>query len=131
MAVWLGWTVLQYLAYNVTFVQHQGRYLFPALLPIGLAFALGWWEVLRPAVSRALAATLALLVLALAVVGLVTGDWPTWPLLFSAAGAGGLFLRPWLPRRFDGLLFALPFVGLAVLDLVCLFGFIVPALSAW
>ena len=129
MGVWLGWTALQYLAYNITFVQHQGRYLFPALVPIGLAFALGWREVLRPAVSRALAGLLLLLVLALAAMGLVTGDWPIWPLLFSALGAGGLFLRPWLPRCLDGWLFALPFAGLVVLDLICLFGFIVPALG--
>ena len=27
--------------YNLTFVQHQGRYLFPALIPIGTASALG------------------------------------------------------------------------------------------
>jgi hypothetical protein len=39
-------TVFGYLYYNVTFVQHQGRYLFPALIPIGLAFAIGWWQVL-------------------------------------------------------------------------------------
>jgi len=27
--------------YNLTFVQHQGRYLFPALIPLGLAFCIG------------------------------------------------------------------------------------------
>jgi hypothetical protein len=34
--------------YNLTFVQHQGRYLFPALIPIsvGLAAGLAFW--LRP-----------------------------------------------------------------------------------
>jgi hypothetical protein len=31
-----------YLAYNVGFVQHQGRYLFTALAPIALLFGLGW-----------------------------------------------------------------------------------------
>ncbi len=30
-----------YLYYNLSFVQHQGRYLFPALIPIGLAAAVG------------------------------------------------------------------------------------------
>jgi hypothetical protein len=30
-----------FLWYNLTFVQHQGRYLFPALIPIGTAAALG------------------------------------------------------------------------------------------
>ena len=128
LALWVGFTVLQYLGYNITFVQHQGRYLFPALIPIGLAFALGWREVLRRQLSRWLAALLALGAFLLAVVGMVEGDWPMWPLLFLATAALGLFIRPWLPRRLDGLLFALPFVGLAVLDLVCLFGFIVPAL---
>ncbi len=29
------------LYYNLTFVQHQGRYLFPALIPLGLLFTLG------------------------------------------------------------------------------------------
>ncbi|HEY4721298.1 MAG TPA: DUF2142 domain-containing protein, partial [Anaerolineae bacterium] len=37
-------TVLAFMGliyYNFTFVQHQGRYLFPALIPIGIVFALG------------------------------------------------------------------------------------------
>jgi 4-amino-4-deoxy-L-arabinose transferase-like glycosyltransferase len=33
-------TALSFLWYNLTFVQHQGRYLFPALIPIGTAAAL-------------------------------------------------------------------------------------------
>ena len=36
-------TFLQYFGYNLTFVQHQGRYLFPALLPLGIAVAAGMW----------------------------------------------------------------------------------------
>jgi len=34
-------TVLSFFWYNLTFVQHQGRYLFPALIPVGMAAALG------------------------------------------------------------------------------------------
>ena len=34
-------TLLSFLWHNLTFVQHQGRYLFPALIPIGTAAALG------------------------------------------------------------------------------------------
>jgi hypothetical protein len=34
-------TLAVYLYYNLDFVQHQGRYLFPALIPIGLAAAVG------------------------------------------------------------------------------------------
>lgn len=36
-------TFLQYFGYNLTFIQHQGRYLFPALLPLGFAVAVGMW----------------------------------------------------------------------------------------
>lgn len=38
-------TIGLYLYYNLSYVQHQGRYLFPALIPIGLAAAasLEWW----------------------------------------------------------------------------------------
>jgi len=34
-------TFTTYLWYNLTFVQHQGRYLFPALIPLGLVFSIG------------------------------------------------------------------------------------------
>jgi 4-amino-4-deoxy-L-arabinose transferase-like glycosyltransferase len=46
-----------HVSYNLKFVQHQGRYLYPALVPIGLAFALGlleWPTLLGQALSRLL-----------------------------------------------------------------------------
>ena len=58
-AVWivLGLTILltvaMYIYYNLTFLQLQGRYLFPALLPLGLGMALGvdgWRRWLLPQV---------------------------------------------------------------------------------
>lgn len=39
-----------HLVYNLTFVQHQGRYLFPALIPIGLGVAVGlglWFKPIK------------------------------------------------------------------------------------
>ena len=41
-------TVAVHVGYNMTFVQHQGRYLFPALIPIalGLSLGLGTWLLL-------------------------------------------------------------------------------------
>ncbi|MCP4360170.1 MAG: phospholipid carrier-dependent glycosyltransferase [Chloroflexi bacterium] len=51
-----GLTAALHIGYNLTFVQHQGRYLFPALIPIGLGMAvgLGAWGLLltRPLASR-------------------------------------------------------------------------------
>ncbi len=37
-----------HIGYNFTFVQHQGRYLFPAIVPIGLGVAMGLGFWLRP-----------------------------------------------------------------------------------
>ena len=52
----LGLTFLLTLAlhifYNLTFVQHQGRYLFPALIPMAVGFVAGWGYWLRPVVRR-------------------------------------------------------------------------------
>ncbi len=37
-----------FLGYNITYVQHQGRYFFPSLIPISLAVAVSWATLLRP-----------------------------------------------------------------------------------
>jgi hypothetical protein len=94
-------TVGGYLYYNLTFVQHQGRYLFPALISIGLAFAMGWWQVLdqvKQLVAR----------------------------LFARSRRAW---TPWLDEA-QLILFALIFIYLARLDLVALQHYIIPNLSA-
>jgi 4-amino-4-deoxy-L-arabinose transferase-like glycosyltransferase len=93
-------TVVGYLYYNVTFVQHQGRYLFPALIPIGLAFAIGWWQVLdkiKSLIARLLSRS--------------TRDW-----------------SPWLDQA-QLIVFALVFIYLVRLDLVALQRYIIPNLT--
>jgi hypothetical protein len=55
LLAWLAlFTLLAYLWYNLQFVQHQGRYLFPALIPISTALALGWGFLFsrRQAIAR-------------------------------------------------------------------------------
>jgi 4-amino-4-deoxy-L-arabinose transferase-like glycosyltransferase len=94
-------TVGGYLYYNLTFVQHQGRYLFPALIPIGLAFSIGWWQIIgqiKTWLARRLSRS--------------TRDW-----------------APWLDEA-QLILFALVFIYLARLDLVALQRYILPNLSA-
>lgn len=45
-------TFLAYGWYNLTFVQHQGRYLFPALIPLAAVGALGLDTLARPLPKR-------------------------------------------------------------------------------
>jgi hypothetical protein len=64
-------SLLLFLTYNLTFVQHQGRYLFPGLIPIAIAVALAWTTLVQPLSQRWKAAVYLLpLGLALALFGL-------------------------------------------------------------
>jgi hypothetical protein len=56
---WSLFAVVTYLGYNFKYVQFQGRYLFPALIPIGLAFTIGLrqWTKLLPRAWRDVALT--------------------------------------------------------------------------
>lgn len=92
----LGLVASEHVLYNLKFVQHQGRYLFPALVPIGLAFALGleeWVSTLTGLLSRLL---------------------PRRPISPSLLPIG------------KGLIFILFYGSFVALDVVCLCGFIVP-----
>jgi len=63
--------VVLYAGYNLTFVQHQGRYLFAALIPIALAVAAGLEMWIRPLATRWPSLTsLVPLLFAMALVGL-------------------------------------------------------------
>jgi hypothetical protein len=68
MGLWVGVAAAELVVYNLSFVQAQGRYLYPALLPIALFFVLGLRELLAPVHSRLL---LALGVAALALLNFV------------------------------------------------------------
>lgn len=54
MALALAAVVAQLILYNLSFVQAQGRYLYPALLPIALFFVLGLRELMAPIHDRLL-----------------------------------------------------------------------------
>ncbi len=89
------------LYYNLTFVQHQGRYLFPALIPLGLMFTLGldqWLDKVRAIVVKVTAKS--------------KRD-----------------LTPWLDEA-QLLALALVFLYLARLCVVALQNYIIPNLSA-
>ena len=123
-------TLLTYLWYNAQFVQYQGRYLFTALIPLGLAFGLGWEEALQQRSSRWLAGLLLVASVAMALAARLGGQrLPAWPLALALGGAVGLAVLPWLPRALGRWLWALPYLLLPLLALYGLFGALVPQLA--
>ncbi len=141
-------TFLIYAWYNTQFLQHQGRYLFTALIPIALAFAVGWERVVQPGVGRWLAAALVVFAAGLAAWGHLAGvGLPKWPVAITAAAAAGVLLLdlaltllersrrrgPGAAERVTSLLRAaaltFPYAFLALAALYALFGVIVPQLA--
>ena len=93
-------TFVGFVWYNLTFVQHQGRYLFPALIPIGLAFSLGLDQLLRKLKE----------------------------ILIRLTSRGQRDLTPWLDEA-HLLAFGLLFIFLARLDVIALQRYILPTLT--
>jgi 4-amino-4-deoxy-L-arabinose transferase-like glycosyltransferase len=123
-----------YVWYNLGFVQHQGRYLFPALFSFGLLVALGWREALRPRVSFVVAGLLLLWAVTLGGMGLSAGALDKWTLLFLAGAMGVLLINGLLERipggtRLRPFLYALPFVVLLLLDAAIPFLYTMPQLT--
>jgi hypothetical protein len=128
LGLWLAFTSLTYLYYNLSLVQFQGRYLFPALVPIGLCGVLGLREILSRRwmwIGVSLCGAGGLIVGA---AGLLRGDLDGWGLLITGGVMLVLVVRRWLPARLDGWVLAAPFAGLAGLSVHSLFALIVPYL---
>ncbi|MCD6288953.1 MAG: glycosyltransferase family 39 protein [Anaerolineae bacterium] len=129
LATWILLTIASYLWYNLTFVQHQGRYLFPALPAWGLCFAWGLDQALRSRPSRWIGGLLLGLALAYVALGVTRGHVGKWGTILSASAGVVLIANSLLPRRWHGPIVALAYVGMGGLDLLALFRFIIPQLS--
>jgi hypothetical protein len=127
MIAWLS--VLTYLAYNLKFVQHQGRYLFTALSALSLGAALSLQELLHPPTARKLALALLLVSLLVGVQGLLSGDWHKWTLAMLIPVTAFFMAAGWLPAPLRRFLPFLLYLAFLILDLLCLFRYIIPALS--
>jgi 4-amino-4-deoxy-L-arabinose transferase-like glycosyltransferase len=134
LALLLLAVVASYGWYNLQYVQHQGRYLFPALLPISMLVAVGWREVLRPPVSAVAGLLAAATGMGLAVMGLLGGDLDKWAILFCGLAAIAFLLHAWLAGRWQpsfldrwqGLAWSAPALLLFLLDVAIPFVYIVP-----
>ena len=116
-------SALGYLWWNVSFVQHQGRYLYPALIPLGLAAGIAWEHLAYDRTAQGVAGLCLLVSIGL----LATGQ--RFFALLVAGAAGLLWLNSRLSIRFRWLLPALASAGLAGLALLSLFLFVIPWLN--
>lgn len=127
LALAAGLVALAYGGYNLGFVQFQGRYLFPALIPLGLFFALGWREALRPHRTWWLVAGLAV-----ALGGVVAADgldkWGGLMVLLFMAAAAARNIIPRAEPYLTPALLAAGYLALAALALVSPYWFIAPYL---
>ncbi|HEX9115929.1 MAG TPA: glycosyltransferase family 39 protein [Anaerolineae bacterium] len=130
-------SLLTYAWYNTQFVQFQGRYLFTGLIPLAVAFALGWEAALQPRRHAfMLAAGFIVLAVLVAAAGIALGhSLPKWPVAMALAAAALFAARGQLarfPARLAapaaGLFFALPYGVLPFFSLYCLFGAVIPQL---
>ncbi|NJN83278.1 MAG: phospholipid carrier-dependent glycosyltransferase [Caldilineaceae bacterium] len=85
-----------YIWYNAKFVQHQGRYFFWGLLPIGAFVALAWREVLHPMQGIITGLLAAVLAGSLAIIGWMMGSLDKWTIVTISLIALFLLLQPLL-----------------------------------
>lgn len=122
-------TVLSYIGYNFSFLQHQGRYLFPMLIPLAAFIIPGVWDLLAP--PRARWAALSALLLAAATLAAAifdVGPFDRWDTL-ALLGLAIWFLLARRYPRLRPLWLILPFVVLGGMALLALYRFILPALA--
>jgi hypothetical protein len=117
--------------YNLTFVQFQGRYLFPGLIPLGLFFAIGLHEVLNRRWAGWLIGGLALGLIGVIIFSSLNGGLDKWVTLIIGLALLGAIGRLWLPRtRTVGTMWLLLvcYAGLGLLTLLSPFWFVLPYL---
>jgi hypothetical protein len=122
-------TFVMFMGYNVMFVQHQGRYLFPMLPLLALGAALGWQRLLEPRMAVISAVIVAIVTVGVGLFGLAVGNIPKWLIAMLGVTVIGLPVLAFVPDRLRPILGAGGLLGAVALDLWCLFGFIVPMLS--
>ncbi|MCB0190553.1 MAG: DUF2142 domain-containing protein [Anaerolineae bacterium] len=126
--------VLMFMAYswyNLTFVQFQGRYLFPSLIPLGFFFALGLHEVFRQQWGWGLAAALAIVLLWIIISTGFQGGIDKWAALILGLAFLLVVSRQVLSRYWTVLtvlLLVLCYAGLGFLTLIAPFWFVIPYL---
>jgi 4-amino-4-deoxy-L-arabinose transferase-like glycosyltransferase len=123
-------SVLTYLGYNIRFVQHQGRYLFPALGPLAVGVALSLHEILRRHTARLLTIVLLMGTLFVLVQGALSGVMHKWMLASLVAGAVLLASAERLPAKWRWLPLASLYAAFLALNPLLVYAYIIPGLQS-
>lgn len=128
LAIWSLATLAGFIWYNTHFVQFQGRYLFPAIVPIGLAFTIGFRELFKgkqviPFLVVGLVVTILL------IDGVLQKNVKVFSTVMSAAIAPLLLVGKQVEKRVPGVMIAGLYSLFSVYSLYCLFAYIVPELT--
>jgi len=127
LGAWGLLTAAGLLWYNLQFVQHQGRYLFPALPVWALLFTVGMQQ-LYSRTPRWVLAVLAFAAVGLLILAAISGDLRTYALLLVLASATLVVVGHWIERRWPGVAMAVTALALAGFAVWCL-TVLVPALT--
>lgn len=119
-------TLCTYLWYNTKYVQHQGRYLFPAMVPIGLFFALGLRELLADHWARLLVPVSALGASVAMILYLASPHFGRLPTALAAIIFAYCAARRFLPKWIATIVPPLFYASLFALAIICLWGFVIP-----
>jgi 4-amino-4-deoxy-L-arabinose transferase-like glycosyltransferase len=124
-------SLLAYASYNLKFVQHQGRYFFPALIPLALGLVLGTWEAFNENGARWWAAGGCVLLAVgwSATAVLRQQAAPKWLLLMALLIVFGLVVVPRMPVLLRRAAAVAPLLMLPLLAGWSLLRLIVPTLA--
>jgi hypothetical protein len=118
-----------FLGYNITFIQHQGRYLFPALPLIAMGMSLGLQQLRQRPTMVMVAVGLVVGIIFAGGWGVIARDMPSWWIFLLGSTVFVLLSTQFVPPSWHALYAWGVVCLLALLDIVCLFQFIVPMLS--
>ena len=129
LALSLALTVGLFLWYNRQFVQFQGRYLFPAIAPLGLAFVIGLDEILKQRHAKLVATMFGLGAWTFLGVGLDAGAIDKISLAWMVIGCLGFVGKRFVSERHNIWLITAIYAGLLLLSAAAPFVYISPFLA--